>query len=111
MKVHIYTFQKIMDYKCAMTINRLIHQAMAAWATLTVQTSFWKSEGWFETSNAHACGCSGAVAAVVAMVGVVAMVAMVALGVAVAVVTLCDRWINVNAITQSCIQPMYISWI
>ena len=55
---HIH-ISKNMDYKCAMTINRLIHQAMVAWATLTVQTSFWKSEGWFGNSNAHACGCSG----------------------------------------------------
>ena len=94
-----------MDFNCAMTINRLIHQAMVAWAALTVQISFWKSESWFGNSNAHACGCSGAVVAVVAMVGVVAMVAMVALGVVVAVVALAiDRSTDrsdVNAINQS----------
>ena len=61
-----------------MTIHRSIHQAMVAWATLTVQTSFWKSGSRFRKSNAHACGCSGAVVAVAAVVGVVAAVAMVA---------------------------------
>ena len=51
---------------------------MFAWATLTVQTQFWKSESLFRKSNAHECCCSGAVVAVAAVVGVVAAVAMVA---------------------------------
>ena len=88
MKVHIYTFNNTYDYKCALTINRLIHQAMVALATLTVQTSFWKYESRFRKSNAHACGCSGAAVAVAAMVGVVAAVAMVASIEATAVVAL-----------------------